>query len=78
MPGGRYDDKLDVALVVRVPAVRDEAQIVPGRPAVYIIPPTSLEQEPRDAGGHSAICFFLTRASQHAYARQNIVIVSFY
>eukprot|EP01046_Picozoa_sp_COSAG06_P007748 COSAG06_NODE_383_length_16525_cov_86.720017_14_plen_534_part_00 len=53
MFGGPFYDKLDAALVVRVPVdeKRDQGQYVPGRPAVYIIPPSSLEEEPQATAG---------------------------
>ncbi len=53
MPNGVCYDKLDCALVVRVPvtAKRDKSQCVPGRPAVYIISPSSLEEEPHAPAG---------------------------
>lgn len=51
MPGGSCDDKLDAALIVRVPVEKDHRQFVPGRPSVYIIPGHSLDKEPEEMGG---------------------------
>jgi hypothetical protein len=66
LPGGAHEDKLDVALVVQIPARKDPAQFVPGRPAVYIIPGYQLDKEPEEQGGrrflsntHIAACLLL-------------------